>query len=850
MNSPEKSSIPTSATEAVRIQAEATLQETGRQSDAQHKLLPPDQVEKLIHDLHVHQIELEMQNEELRRAKLELEISKANYFDLYDRAPVGYTTISDKGLLLMSNLTFATMVGVPRGAVVGKSFFSFAHAESTDHCYFLCKHVHKTGEPRSADIRLLKRDGSEFWVQLDATRAADEGASQVVRVTISEITSRKRAETALRDSDTFYSSILNSVADHIAVLNGESVILFVNRAWGQVIEDDFDKHVAVEIVGQNYLQACVKAAFAPPSEETAKVLLGLKAVLAGTEQSFQLEYPCHSLTEHRWFLMTITRLVGSRRAVVISHKNTTELRQAEQALRLSEARTIGIVASAMDAIISVNERQCVVLFNAAAERMFGYREVEVLGQSLDRFIPVRHQARHHRQVVGFGGEGVTSRSMGSLGLVSGVRANGEEFPVEASISVVNSGDDKIYTVILRDVTERIRLEAEREAIEVRLRQAQKMEALGTMAGGIAHDFNNILAGISGFSTLARGAVGDFAEQVDYFNEIDRAAQRAAKLVSQILTFSRADKNALVPIKIGNIVAEAVQLLKSTVPSWIEVVVDIEPNLPAVLGNSTQVHQIVMNLGTNAAYALGKGGCRLSIKLEACTVTNTLALDLTDLSSRPCVRLTVSDTGCGMDAATRLRIFEPFFTTKAQGEGTGLGLSVLHGIVHNHRGAILVHSEVGCGTTFEIILPSTTEAVVNKDEAALEMLPRGSGERILFLDDEEPLARLGALTAVQLGYTAERETNPLTALARIKNDPQAFHLVVTDQTMPALTGLEFATQIHAFRPELPVIVASGYSVDLTPEAVRAAGVTEVLAKPFTKATLAAAIRRQLSSKLSF
>ncbi len=386
---------------------------------------------------------------------------------------------------------------------------------------------------------------------------------------------------------------------------------------------------------------------------------------------------------------------------------------------------------------------------------------------------------------------------------------------------------------------------EKALVEDQLRQSQKLEALGTLAGGIAHDFNNILAGISGFNSLAHQAVGNPAELLDYLGEIDRASQRAAKLIQQILAFSRADNHTLVPTQIRHIVAEAVQLLRATLPSSIVFNVSLATDLPPVLGNATQLHQVVMNLGANAGYAMRENGGSLGLRLESTRVEDPVAAGMPELPPGPCVQLTVSDTGCGMDGHTMRRVFDPFFTTKSPGEGTGLGLSVLHGIVRTHHGAIRLTSELGQGTTFTIILPAiVTETIAV--ETAPATIPLGQGQRILFVDDEEILTRLGALLLRQLGYVAESESSVRKALTRLERDPQAFDLVLTDQTMPDMSGLEFATRLHTLRPDLPVLIASGYSIKLTPQQIQAAGVKEVLAKPYTKESLAAAIHRQLKN----
>jgi PAS domain S-box-containing protein len=391
-------------------------------------------------------------------------------------------------------------------------------------------------------------------------------------------------------------------------------------------------------------------------------------------------------------------------------------------------------------------------------------------------------------------------------------------------------------------------------LEQQLRQSQKLEAIGTLAGGIAHDFNNILSAIYGFTSLARQAAtdGNSVELHSHLDEIGRGGRRAADLVRQILAFSRTRGSdlAMVTVRPERLVNEAVNLLRATSPSTIEFVVEIGDELPVIHGSASQLHQIVMNLGTNSIHAMkGRAGI-LRVALDVSNVDEEFARTLSSVKAGQFLRLTISDTGTGMDASIQQRIFEPFFTTKGPSEGTGLGLSVVHGIVTNHRGAIRVTSEVGRGTSFEVYLPTALGPVAEEKggvPSRIDEIARGHGERIFLVDDEPTVARAGEITLGRMGYRAASETNVLAALARIEQDPQAFDLVMTDQTMPIMTGLEFALRVHRLRVDLPVVIASGHSDSLTPDAVKNAGVSEVLAKPYTLEGLAEVVRRNLAAR---
>jgi PAS domain S-box-containing protein len=385
-------------------------------------------------------------------------------------------------------------------------------------------------------------------------------------------------------------------------------------------------------------------------------------------------------------------------------------------------------------------------------------------------------------------------------------------------------------------------------LEEQLRQTQKMEAIGTLAGGIAHDFNNILTSISGYTELSQMILTGNDKVRDYLGSVLQAAGRATDLVRQILTFSRLERVERRLIQLRPVIAETIKLLRASIPSTIQFDISLATNAPMVLADATQIHQILMNLGTNAWHAMkGKPG-RLEIKLERCPVDVAHAAAQSRLRPGLYARVSVSDTGSGMDQATQRRIFEPFFTTKPPGEGTGLGLSVVHGIMDSHDGAVTVYSHLGEGTVFHLYFPEHAGeiAAVGADG---EPAPIGNGERILFVDDEVLLARLGQKTLTELGYEVECSTEPAEALATVRADPQRFALVLTDQTMPGMTGISLASQLRLIRPELPVILMTGYSVGLGQDQIDASGILQVLIKPTSIRSLGIAVHAALAPQLT-
>ncbi|MCW5201159.1 response regulator, partial [Desulfobulbus sp. F4] len=420
------------------------------------------------------------------------------------------------------------------------------------------------------------------------------------------------------------------------------------------------------------------------------------------------------------------------------------------------------------------------------------------------------------------------------------KAIGRFFHACAAPVLSSEGELLYFVYIAHDTTGQKKLEDE-------LFQAQKMEAIGTLAGGIAHDFNNILAAILGYTELARMEIPDGSNAWNDLEQVIIAGNRATELVKQILTFSRKSEHQKKPLRIYLVVKEAVKMLRSTLPANIGIRSEIDERSGLVLADPTSVHQIVFNLCTNASHAIGSRQGRMDIILRQTELTQT------DLDDRPCLQpgqfivLTVLDNGCGMDEKTMARIFDPYFTTKEQGAGTGLGLAVTHGVVKDCGGFIEVESEQGEGSAFHIYLPVLPEESPALPEADKGFeLPHGT-ERILFVDDEPSIVHISQEILTALGYTVTAETESLTALEEFKTAPNTFDLLITDQTMPGLTGSELAKEVLAIRPELPVILCTGYTAALSEKDALAIGVRRYAIKPLNTAKLAALVREVLEEE---
>jgi PAS domain S-box-containing protein len=503
-------------------------------------------------------------------------------------------------------------------------------------------------------------------------------------------------------------------------------------------------------------------------------------------------------------------------------------RQREEAER---ARLASAIEQATEAVMILDDDGTIRYINPAMEATLGCSLASLRARNIFEQAAGLYDQGSYVQVCS------TIRN-GALwsGRVKHMHSAGSLRDFETTITPIRdaAGATTGYVAIGRDITNELRLESE-------LRQAQKMEAIGTLAGGIAHDFNNILAAIIGYTEMASLSLPDTSPVRQDLEHVLTASHRAKNLVRQILAFSRQDEHTKEPVQIKHIVRETLHLLRASLPATIDMHGD-EQSDAYVLADPVQMHQLIMNLCTNAQHAMQERGGLLKVVSEDITVGGSAAGHHRDLPPGPYLKLIVSDTGTGIPAELVDRIFDPFFTTKEVGKGTGLGLAVVHGIVKNHGGSIRVESHPGLGTTFEVLLPRHTPAGEN-EPAMLQSLPGGT-ESILFVDDEALLVHVAQSMLSTLGYRVLATTSSLEALELFRREPGRFDLLITDQTMPTMTGEMLAGHISAIRPDMPVILSTGYSETVTPDIEGTRGIVQVLMKPFTIHEIAEVVRAAL------
>lgn len=501
--------------------------------------------------------------------------------------------------------------------------------------------------------------------------------------------------------------------------------------------------------------------------------------------------------------------------------NTHRLRRAEAALRGSEEQLRQLANATWEAVV-IHDKGILLQVNELFTDTFGFDPEELLGKPFLHHIYTEESYK----------EALKRLKSGTLGLfeAEGKRKDGTSFPLEARVRNMEYQGRQVRVVAIRDLTER-------KDMEGQLAQSQKLEAIGTLAGGIAHDFNNILSAIIGYSELTLLSLPKDTVAGKNVNSILNAGNRAKKLVQQILTFAHKSEQKQEPVQMALVVQEATKLLRASMPTSIEITSELSSS-SLVLSDTTNIHQVVMNLCTNAGKAMPGGGV-LKVSLKDITIDEWFVVRYPDISEGRYVRLTIEDTGTGIPEEIRSRIFDPFFTTRPKEDGTGLGLSVVHGIVKDAGGLVTVQSEPGVGTRFDVYLPVLNDIKYVSSEIA-EILPRGT-ETVMLVDDERALAEVGQQVLNSLGYTVEAFVDCDDALAAFNARPNRFNLVITDMTMPKMGGDRLAAQLLSVRPDIPVIIYTGYSEKFSEQEAERLGVKRFLYKPVDIATLATTIR---------
>ncbi len=657
--------------------------------------LSKEKIQQFVHELRTYQIELELQNEDLRNSQAELLISQKKYTDLYDFSPVSYVTINEKGLIVEANLTAAEMLGTERILLIKNPISNFIVPEDQNIYYKHRKILVESRNPQTCELRIRRKDSTSLHAQLEFAIIQEiDGGSGQYRVCLIDISKRKILEDAVKHSKKEWEQTFDGMHDIVTIQDKDRRIIKANKA---------------------------------------------------AHKTFNAEYG------------------------------------------------------------ALNGKRCYEVFRCTDKPCSDCSEILSLDNYNSNEINITHD-------------------------------NLEKiFHVTASPIRNENGEFTSIVHIAKDITDRKKMEEE-------LFQAHKMEAIGTLAGGIAHDFNNILSAIIGYSELAKDSIPVDSSAQKYIDTILKASKRAADLVKQILTFSRKSTENQQSLMPHLIVKEALQMLRASLPTTINIEEHIDIDCGLIMADRTNVHQIVVNLCTNALHAMENEKGTLTVTL--CN-TNIQKEDIVDRDVSPgsFIIMSIRDTGHGMDKKTMERIFEPYFTTKEMGKGSGLGLAVIHGIVRSYRGFIRVESEPGEGTSFHVYIPALEDIAPTYTKTEFHDTSTGT-ERILVVDDENYIADLNKMILERLGYTVTATTSSEEALDLIHLYPDRFDLIITDQTMPNLSGVELAEKILNLKPSIPVILCTGYSSVITKEEALAIGIKKYARKPVNRSTLVRIVRQVL------
>jgi len=663
------------------------------------------------------------------------------------------------------------------------------------------------------------------WQTTGMYEGTDESEHMLISIG-EDITERRQAEEMLKYSKLQFEAVVNNLDSAIYIADMKSnEILFMNQHMKDEFGEDLTGKICWQVIHNNQDAPC-------------EFCTNDRLIDADGNPKKPYVWEFYNQILENWYELrdqVIPWLDGRLVRMEIA-TDITERRETEDALRESEAKYRDLVENINEVIYAVDKNGLITYLSPAIESKSGYNREELIGLYLSEFAYHEDLPRLMEQFPKIL-SGHLERSEYRL-----VAKSGEVYWVSASSRPVYEGDQVVgLTGVMADITESKRLQAQ-------LLQSQKMESIGTLTGGVAHDFNNILYMITGNAELALEDIPEWNPVHNNLKEIKAAGLRAAGIVNQLLNFSRKTDLKLKPIGAITVIKDALKFIRSTIPATVQIRKHLPDRDITILADPTQIHQVVMNLCTNASQAMEETGGILEINVEKETLTEDSAGSYPGLTAGEYIKITVSDTGPGIDTEIIDRIFDPYFTTKEFGKGSGMGLTVVHGIVKNHGGAITVDSEPEKGATFTILFPVVSEKPVAVVKTPDE-IPLGT-ETILFVDDEKSIVNIIGKMLERLGYKVETKLNPVDALELFQSKPDEFDLVITDMTMPQMTGVKLSEKLKDVRSDIPVIICTGHSSQIDEEKAKELGIAAYVMKPIVMSGFAKTIRLVLDETNSF
>ena len=640
-----------------------------------------------------------------------------------------------------------------------------------------------------------------------------------------EIIASKQTEKALGKITKKYREFLETIPHGVQEIDLEGRIVFCNTAYNKMLGYDIG-----DLIGTHIWETTA-------TQESAEKLMGYFKQLIEKQPTAGEYYEQKKCRDGRLLYVRVNwnyihNATGNLEGFIAVITDFTNEKKAQDDLEENILKYRTLFEMLSDAIFLIDKATGNILeVNPTASKMYGFTRDEFL-QMKNTDVSAEPESTHR----------ATHDNLRSIPLRYHRKKDKNIFPVEITASHLIWKGKEAHIASIRDISSRIEGEQEREELQNQLNQLQKMESIGNLAGGIAHDFNNLLFPIIGMSELLLEDLPGGSPEHEYVLEILKAGKRAGDLVKQILAFSRQSEHKKIPVQVQLVVKEVLKLSRSAIPSDVEISEDIQTDCGLVMADPTQIHQVAMNLITNAYHAMDKPDGKILVSLKETVLE---ADDLADSPLQPgkYAMLRVSDTGCGIEPAIMDKIFEPYFTTKERGKGTGLGLAVVYGIVSEYGGDIHVNSEVKKGTTFTVYIPLLAQPTKIDSLEKPEILQTGT-ERILLVDDEDSIAQLEKQTLERLGYRVTSHTNSLDALNAFWADPDAFDMVITDMTMPNMTGDQLTKALISIRPDLPVIICTGFNERINEKKAESIGIKGFLMKPVLRSQMARTVRKVL------
>lgn len=794
-------------------------QEFVSRNPASSKDIPPRDIRQLIENLQVYQIELEMQNEELRRVQQDLEITRDKYTNLYDFAPISYFTIDEKGVILEANLTAAARVGVERGLLIDRPFSDFIVRDDRDVFYLHRRKLRETMTSQTCELRIRQKDGSEFYAHLESIMVHEEEQNcSLIRTAVTDIHERKLAEDALRESETRYRRLVDTMQEGLAVADPNYRLTYVNERFCEMLG-----YVRDEIIGRRLID------FVHHDDKTL-----MKDQMArrrqGQEKTFALVWQTkdgnkiHTLASPKALYDEEGRFIGSIGVLT----DITSRIEVEKALQSSEEKYRLLVENANDAIFIVQEEQ-IKFANQMAKQMGNELGVDLTRVSFADYIhPADRNLVLERHKSRLKGENLPDtyafRLIGRDDQMMSVELNAVQIDWHGKPATLN---------FLRDITLQRKMEKQ-------LQLSQKMEAVGTLAGGVAHDFNNLLMGIQGRTSLMLFDTEPIHPQFEHLKEIENYIKRATKLTKQLLGFARGGKYEVKPTDINDLIEKSSQMFGRT-KKEISIYKKYHDQIWTVEIDQSQIDQVLLNIFVNAWQAMPDGG-DLFIQTKNEILDENFA-GAYGVRAGKYVVISITDTGIGMDGKTLKRVFDPFFTTKDKERGTGLGLASAYGIIKNHGGIIMAESAAGRGAAFHVYLPASDKPVIDELQDDHNILT-GSGT-ILLVDDEEMIIDVGSQVLKKLGYEVLTARHGKEAVEVFQQNRQKIAMVILDLIMPEMGGGEAYDRLKEIDPNVRVLLSSGYSLGGQATAILKRGCDGFIQKPFNLKDLSEKLRQIIS-----